>query len=176
MMGRRAGGEHVTAVPVGEVNGPSRHARHGTPVANTSLRAPPERRRIGTRVPQVLTVGCAKRARPQDGSMTDRPQEVRPTDARKLQILGAIVEDYVSHVATANPLSPPNRRAIQTLLEDAGDVEELLSRTVRLLAQTTQQVAMVQYPARRQARIRHVELVKVADSLLLLVLITESGR
>src|SRR5690625_6710195 len=28
--------------------------------------------------------------------MTDRPQEVRPTDARKLQILGAIVEDYVS--------------------------------------------------------------------------------
>src|SRR5690625_6262245 len=35
---------------------------------------------------------------------------------------------------------------------------------------------MVQYPARRQARIRHVELVKVADSLLLLVLITESGR
>ena len=165
--------------------------------------------------------------------MTDRPQEVRPTDARKLQILGAIVEDYVStrepvgskslldrhelgvsaatvrndmssleeeglihqphtsagrvptdkgyrafvdHVATVKPLSAPERRAIQTLLEDAGDVEELLSRTVRLLAQTTQQVAMVQYPARRQARIRHVELVKVAESLLLLVLITESGR
>ena len=37
--------------------------------------------------------------------------------------------------------------------------------------QLTQQVAMVQYPARRQARIRHVELVKVADSLLLVVLI-----
>src|SRR5699024_5333050 len=177
---------------------------HGTPVANTSLRAPPERRRIGTRVPKVRTVGCAKCARPQDGAMTDRPQEVRPTDARKLQILGAIVEDYVStrepvgsqslldrhelrvsaatirndmssleeeglipqpyssagrvptdkgyrafvdHVASVKPLSAPVRRAIQTLLEDAGDVEELLSRTVRLLAQTTQQVAMVQYPA-----------------------------
>ncbi|MGO3211144.1 MAG: HrcA family transcriptional regulator, partial [Brachybacterium sp.] len=53
---------------------------------------------------------------------------------------------------------------------------ELLARTVRVLAQLTQQVAMVQYPARRQARIRHVELVKVADSLLLVVLITESGR
>lgn len=154
-------------------------------------------------------------------------------DARKLQILGAIVEDYVStrepvgskslldrhelgvsaatvrndmsqleeeglitqphtsagrvptdkgyrafvdHVATVKPLSAPERRAIQQLLEDSGDVEELLSRTVRLLAQTTQQVAMVQYPARRQARIRHVELVKVAESLLLVVLITESGR
>lgn len=155
------------------------------------------------------------------------------TDERKLQILGAIVEDYVStrepvgsksllerhelgvsaatvrndmsqleeeglihqphtsagrvptdkgyrtfvdHVATVKPLSAPERRAIRALLEDVGDVEELLSRTVRLLAQTTQQVAMVQYPARRQARIRHVELVKVADSLLLVVLITESGR
>lgn len=160
-------------------------------------------------------------------------QEVRDTDARKLQILGAIVEDYVStrepvgskslldrhelgvsaatvrndmssleeeglihqphtsagriptdkgyrafvdHVATVKPLSAPERRAIQTLLEDSGDVEELLGRTVRLTAQLTQQVAMVQYPARRQARIRHVELVKVAESLLLVVLITESGR
>lgn len=158
---------------------------------------------------------------------------MRSTDARKLQILGAIVEDYVStrepvgskslldrhdlgvsaatvrndmsvleeeglitqphtsagrvptdkgyrafvdHVATVKPISASERRAIQAFLEDAGDVEELLVRTVRLLAQTTQQVAMVQYPARRQARIRHVELVKVADSLLLVVLITESGR
>ncbi|MGO2607910.1 MAG: heat-inducible transcriptional repressor HrcA [Brachybacterium tyrofermentans] len=158
---------------------------------------------------------------------------MRDTDARKLQILGAIVEDYVStrepvgskslldrhelgvsaatvrndmssleeeglihqphtsagriptdkgyrafvdHVATVKPLSAPERRAIRTLLEDVGDVEELLGRTVRLMAQLTQQVAMVQYPARRQARIRHVELVKVAESLLLVVLITESGR
>src|SRR5690625_7111714 len=47
-------GVQTCALPIfGEVNGPSRHARHGTPVANTSLRAPPERRRIGTRVPQV---------------------------------------------------------------------------------------------------------------------------
>ncbi|MGO3290419.1 heat-inducible transcriptional repressor HrcA, partial [Brachybacterium sp.] len=83
---------------------------------------------------------------------------------------------FVDHVATIKPLSAPERRAIRTLLEDSGDVEELLARTVRVLAQLTQQVAMVQYPARRQARIRHVELVKVADSLLLVVLITESGR
>lgn len=158
---------------------------------------------------------------------------MRETDERKLQILGAIVEDYVAtrepvgsksllerhelgvsaatvrndmsaleeeglitqphtsagrvptdkgyrafvdHVAAIKPLSAPERRAIRALLEDAGDVEDLLARTVRLMAQLTQQVAMVQYPARRQARIRHVELVKVAESLLLVVLITESGR
>lgn len=83
---------------------------------------------------------------------------------------------FVDHVATIKPLSAPERRAIRTLLEDAGDVEEMLARTVRLMAQLTQQVAMVQYPARRQARLRHVELVKVAESLLLVVVITESGR
>lgn len=221
MMGGRTGGEHVAAVPVGEV---SRHARHRTPVANTSPRSAPGR------------VGLAPGMREcQSRQQRWKPaaQEVSETDARKLQILGAIVEDYVStrepvgsksllerhelgvsaatvrndmslleeeglihqphtsagrvptdkgyrtfvdHVATIKPLSPPERRAIRALLEDSGDVEELLARTVRVLAQLTQQVAMVQYPARRQARIRHVELVKVADSLLLVVLITESGR
>lgn len=83
---------------------------------------------------------------------------------------------FVDHVATVKPLSAAERRAIQAFLEDSGDVDELLTRTVRLLAQLTHQVAMVQYPVRRQATVRHVELVKVADSLLLVVMITESGR
>ncbi|MFC0674196.1 heat-inducible transcriptional repressor HrcA [Brachybacterium hainanense] len=83
---------------------------------------------------------------------------------------------FVDHVATIKPLSTGERRAISTFLEDAGDVDELLFRTVRLLSQLTHQVAMVQYPAPQQARVRHIELVKVADSLLLVVLITESGR
>ncbi|MCS6710771.1 heat-inducible transcriptional repressor HrcA [Brachybacterium sp. EF45031] len=154
-------------------------------------------------------------------------------DARKLQILGAIVEDYVAtrapvgsksllerhnlgvsaatvrndmsvleeegliaqphtsagrvptdkgyrtfvdHVARVKPLSAPERRAIQSFLEQAGDLDDLLGRTVRLLAQLTHQVALVQYPVRRQARVRHVELVKVAETMLLVVLITEAGR
>jgi heat-inducible transcriptional repressor len=83
---------------------------------------------------------------------------------------------FVDHVAAVKPLSPAERRAIHRVLEDADDVDDLLLRTVRLLSQLTSQVAMVQYPARRQARVRHVELVKVADYLLLAVLITDSGR
>lgn len=83
---------------------------------------------------------------------------------------------FVDQVAAIKPLSAPEKRAIRTFLDDAGDVDELLGRTVRLLAQLTQQVAMAQYPAARQARVRHIELVKVAESLLLVVLITEAGQ
>ncbi|UEJ83077.1 heat-inducible transcriptional repressor HrcA [Brachybacterium halotolerans subsp. kimchii] len=83
---------------------------------------------------------------------------------------------FVDHVAAIKPLSSPEKRAIRSFLDDAGDLDELLTRTVRLLAQLTHQVALVQYPAVRQARVRHVELVKVADALLLVVLITESGQ
>lgn len=83
---------------------------------------------------------------------------------------------FVDHVAEVKPLSAPERRAIRTFLEGSGDIDQLLVRTVRLLAQLTQQVALVQYPARRQARVRHLELVKVGEALLLVVLITESGR
>ncbi|MDO5661258.1 MAG: heat-inducible transcriptional repressor HrcA [Brachybacterium sp.] len=83
---------------------------------------------------------------------------------------------FVDHVAQVKPLSAPERRAIQSFLEQAGDLDELLTRTVRMLAQLTQQAALVQYPARRQARVRHIELVKVGESMLLVVLITEAGR
>ncbi|MGP9693138.1 heat-inducible transcriptional repressor HrcA [Brachybacterium sp. AOP25-B2-12] len=83
---------------------------------------------------------------------------------------------FVDHIARIKPLSSPERRAIESFLADAGDLDELLGRTVRLLAQVTHQVAMVQYPLRRQARVRHIELVRLGETMLLLVLITESGR
>jgi heat-inducible transcriptional repressor len=47
---------------------------------------------------------------------------------------------------------------------------------VRLLAQLTRQVAVVQYPTLRQSAVRHLELVQVASARLLLVLITDTGR
>ena len=39
------------------------------------------------------------------------------------------------------------RRAIQTFLDGAVDLDDVVSRTVRLLAQLTRQVAVVQYPS-----------------------------
>ena len=42
---------------------------------------------------------------------------------------------------------------------DALDVDDVVRRTVRLLAQITQQVAIVQYPVDLGACVRHIELV-----------------
>jgi heat-inducible transcriptional repressor len=47
---------------------------------------------------------------------------------------------------------------------------------VRLLSQLTQQVAVVQYPSLSRAEVRHLEIVHLAPSRLLLVLITDAGR
>ena len=49
-------------------------------------------------------------------------------------------------------------------------------RTVRLLAQLTRQVAVVQYPSLTRSAVRHIELVPLAPQRLLLVLITDTGR
>jgi heat-inducible transcriptional repressor len=47
---------------------------------------------------------------------------------------------------------------------------------VRLLAQLTRQVAVVQYPTLSRSAVRHLEVVQVSASRLMLVLITDTGR
>lgn len=83
---------------------------------------------------------------------------------------------FIDQVASIKPLSAPERRAIESFLAQAEDLDDLLERTVRLLARLTHQVALVQHPARAQATVRHIELVRMGESMLLLVLITQSGR
>ena len=82
---------------------------------------------------------------------------------------------FVDHLAEARPLSPAQRTAIETFLGQSVDVDDVLSRTVRLLSQLTNQVALVQYPSVARSRIRHIELVSLAERRLLSVLITDSG-
>lgn len=83
---------------------------------------------------------------------------------------------FVDRVDSLKPLSPAERRAIQRLLSDAVDLDDVLERTVRLLAQLTHQVAVVQYPSLRRSVLRHLELVQLSDRRLLVVIITDSGR
>ncbi|MEJ5915316.1 heat-inducible transcriptional repressor HrcA [Pseudokineococcus sp. 1T1Z-3] len=83
---------------------------------------------------------------------------------------------FVDRIATVKPLSPAERRAISTLLDDATDLDDVLTRTVRALAHLTRQVAVVQYPSLSRATVRHVELVPLGGPRMLLVLITDSGR
>lgn len=52
----------------------------------------------------------------------------------------------------------------------------MVGRTVRLLAQLTRQVAVVQYPSLTRSTVRHVELLALAPARLMLVLITDTGR
>ncbi|AAT89277.1 HrcA family transcriptional regulator [Leifsonia xyli subsp. xyli] len=82
---------------------------------------------------------------------------------------------FVDHLAEARPLSPAQRTAIEILLGQSVDLDDVLSRTVRLLSQLTNQTAIVQYPSLSRSRIRHIELVSLAPRRLLSVLITDSG-
>src|SRR5215210_6198298 len=68
---------------------------------------------------------------------------------------------FVDRLTTVKPLSPAERRAIQSLLDGAVDLDDVVARTVRLLAQLTRQVAVVQYPSLSRSTVRHIELVPV---------------
>jgi heat-inducible transcriptional repressor len=83
---------------------------------------------------------------------------------------------FVDKLATIKPLSTAERRAIESFLEGAHDLDDVVMRTVRLLADVTKQVAVVQYPSLVKSRVRHLELVSLTPSRLMLILITDSGR
>ena len=83
---------------------------------------------------------------------------------------------FVDRLSQVKPLSGPERRAIQTFLDGAVDLEDVMGRTVRLLAHVTHQVALVQYPILNRSSVRHVELVPISATRVLLVLITDTGR
>ena len=83
---------------------------------------------------------------------------------------------FVDRLSGVKPLSAAERRAIATLLEGAIDLDDVVQRSVRLLAQLTRQVAIVQYPTLSRSTVRHVELVTLTSSRLLLILILSTGR
>src|SRR5690625_537072 len=74
------------------------------------------------------------------------------------------------------PLSAAERKAIAQFVGGGIDLDDTLERTVRLLAQLTQQVAVVKYPTLRRSSLRHVELVPASTTRVLLIIISDSGR
>ncbi|HET8659116.1 MAG TPA: heat-inducible transcriptional repressor HrcA [Micromonosporaceae bacterium] len=83
---------------------------------------------------------------------------------------------FVDKLSRVKPLSPAERRAIERFLIGAVDLDDVVHRTVRLLAQLTRQVAIVQYPRLSRSSVRHLELVPLSATRLLLVMITDTGR
>jgi heat-inducible transcriptional repressor len=83
---------------------------------------------------------------------------------------------FVDRLSQVKPLTAAERRAIATLLEGAIDLDDVVQRSVRLLAQLTRQVAIVQYPTLSRSTVRHVEVVPLGNARVLLVLILSTGR
>src|ERR1700710_1966321 len=83
---------------------------------------------------------------------------------------------FVDRLSAVKPMSVAERKAIERFLDGAVDLHDVLGRSVRLLAQLTRQIAVVQYPTLSRSAVRHLEVVQLAGARLLLVLITDTGR
>ncbi|WP_084126870.1 heat-inducible transcriptional repressor HrcA [Demequina sp. NBRC 110054] len=90
-----------------------------------------------------------------------------PTDAGYRSFV-----DYLAHMA----LPDSHKRAISTFLSDAVDLDDVIERSVRMLSQLTQQVAVVQYPSLRESAVRRVELVVLGLDRILVVVISADAR
>ena len=66
---------------------------------------------------------------------------------------------FVDRLSSVKPMSAAEKRAISTFLDGAVDLDDVVSRSVRVLSQLTRQVAMVQYPTLSRSTVRHIELV-----------------
>jgi heat-inducible transcriptional repressor len=83
---------------------------------------------------------------------------------------------FVDRLSGIKPLSKAEKVAIQRFLEGAVDLDDVVGRTVRLLSSLTHQVAVMQYPSLTRSTVRHVELVPIGGTRLMVVLIVNTGR
>lgn len=88
---------------------------------------------------------------------------------------------FVNQLAEVQPVTAPQQRAIKRFLAEAVGFDEVLTSASRLVAELTGQIAIVQYPTLKTARLKHLELVELNSSdnetgQLLIIVITESGR
>ena len=83
---------------------------------------------------------------------------------------------FVDQLSGIKPLSVAERNAIETFLNQAVDLDDIMIRTTKLLAQLTQQVAVVQYPSLQLTTVRHVELVSLPNRKVMVVVISDTGR
>ena len=66
---------------------------------------------------------------------------------------------FVDRLSSVKPMTRGERAAIAQFLEGAVDLDDVVDRTVRLLASLTRQVAVMQYPSLTRSTVRHIEFV-----------------
>ena len=82
---------------------------------------------------------------------------------------------FVDRLSTVKPLSAAEKRAISAFMTGALDVDDVVRRTVQLLAQITRQVAIVQYPMLSSLVIRHVEVLRLGPDRGLVMCVSTTG-
>ncbi len=83
---------------------------------------------------------------------------------------------FVDRLSSIKPLTRAERTAIERFLHGAVDLDDVVARTTRLLSSLTHQVAVMQYPSLSRSTVRHIELVPVGGTRLMVVLIVNTGR
>ncbi|SDB86754.1 heat-inducible transcription repressor HrcA [Raineyella antarctica] len=83
---------------------------------------------------------------------------------------------FVDRLGELKPLSAAERRAIEAFMSGAVDMDDIVARTVRLLARLTHQVAIVQYPIVTATTVRHVDLIRLAGNVVMIIVINSNGR
>ena len=76
---------------------------------------------------------------------------------------------FVDRLAQIKPMTTPERQALETFLSDSVDIDDVVERSVRLLAQVTHQVALVQYPGSRVRTLKHLEVLGLTPGRVLLM-------
>jgi heat-inducible transcriptional repressor len=82
---------------------------------------------------------------------------------------------FVDSLTEVRPLTSTQISAIHRFLDESLDLNDLFGRTVKLLSNLTNQVAMVQYPTLTRDAVAHVELLPLGARRALSILITTSG-
>lgn len=83
---------------------------------------------------------------------------------------------FVNGLNEIRPLSTVQINAIERFLDESLDLDDFYHRSVRLLSNLTNQVALVQYPVLGRETVAHVELLPLGLTKVLSVLITTSGQ
>ena len=83
---------------------------------------------------------------------------------------------FVDGLNGVQPLSRVQVNAIQRFLDESLDLDDFFHRTVRLLSNLTNQVALVQYPVLGRETVAHLEILPFGTRRVMSVLITTSGQ
>lgn len=83
---------------------------------------------------------------------------------------------FVDRLNEVRALSTAEQNAITKFLAGAVDLDDVMQRTVRLLAQMTGQVALVKYPSLAKSILRHFDLVLLNEKRVMIMLVANTGR